>query len=166
MANWQPQLENEEIKLIPLAEHHHEDLFDVASDPEIWVQHPNSDRYQKDVFAEFFKTALKSGSAFAIYNKAEKRLVGSTRFYDYDEQSGSIAIGYTFLSTASWGRKINHSVKSLMLEYAFHHVNTVIFHIGVNNFRSQIATGRLGAKKSGTQAENFVFRFCLWKTIH
>ncbi len=36
-----------------------------------------------------------------------------------------------------------------MLDHAFKFVNTVIFHIGSNNIRSQKAIEKLGAKKTG-----------------
>ena len=60
-------------------------------------------------------------------------------------------IGYTFYATAYWGTGINPSVKKLMLDHAFGFVSKVYFHIGAQNLRSQIAIGRLGAKKVAEQ---------------
>lgn len=40
-----------------------------------------------------------------------------------------------------------------MLNYAFQCLNTVVFHIGERNVRSQIATQRFGAKKLDTVEE-------------
>ncbi|RZK52248.1 MAG: N-acetyltransferase, partial [Pedobacter sp.] len=42
----QPTLENESVKLVPLDKDDFELLFNVASDPLIWEQHPNKNRYQ------------------------------------------------------------------------------------------------------------------------
>jgi len=47
-----------------------DDLFAVASDPLIWEQHPESDRYKEDVFKIFFREALESGGAFVIIEES------------------------------------------------------------------------------------------------
>ena len=52
--NIQPTLENEKAVLRPLQEQDFEALYTVASDPNIWEQHPNKDRWKKDVFKVFF----------------------------------------------------------------------------------------------------------------
>lgn len=145
--NIQPTLENENTILYPLQEDDFEALYTVASDPRIWEQHPNKDRWKKDVFRKFFDGAIQSGGAFKIVDKSTGKILGSTRFYDYNEQENSILIGYTFYATKYWGKGINHAVKVMMLDYAFRYVDEVYFHIGVDNIRSQIAIGRLGAKK-------------------
>lgn len=143
----QPILENEKVILYPLQEKDFKALYNVASDPEVWEQHPNKDRWREDVFRTFFEGAMQSKGAFKIVDKATENVIGSTRFYDYDRQDDSIFIGYTFYGTAYWGRGINHSVKAMMLDYIFRFVSKVYFHIGANNIRSQIAIGRIGAKK-------------------
>jgi RimJ/RimL family protein N-acetyltransferase len=147
----QPILENENVILFPLVEKDFDGLYKVASDPKIWVQHPNRDRWKKEVFQNFFEGAMKSGGAFRIVEKASGETIGSTRFYDLDEQEDLILIGYTFYATSCWGKNINRSVKKLMLEHAFRYVSKVHFHIGANNLRSQIAIGRIGAIKIAEQ---------------
>ena len=92
----QPILENENFKLIPLKENDFERLFEVASDPKVWEQHPNKDRYKREVFENFFKGALESKGAFLIIDKQSNEVLGSTRFYDFNEEKNSILIGYTF----------------------------------------------------------------------
>jgi len=145
----QPTLENEKTILYPLREKDFEALYAVASDPKIWEQHPDSDRWQKDVFRPFFDVAMQSKGAFKIVDKATERVIGSTRFYGYSEQDGSIFIGYTFYGVQYWGKGINRSVKTLMLDHIFRFVSKVYFHVGANNIRSQIAVGRIGAEKIG-----------------
>ena len=149
--NLQPILENERVILYPLQEEDFETLYNVASDPKIWEQHPNKDRWQKDVFRVFFDGAMQSKGAFKIVDKATGQVIGSTRVYDYSEQEDSIFIGYTFYATSCWGKGINHSVKALMLDYLFQFVSHVYFQIGAGNIRSQIAISRLGAKKIAEQ---------------
>ena len=140
-------LENENVKLVPLNPNDFEELFSVASDPKIWEQHPNKDRYQREVFENFFQGAIESKGAFKIMDKSSNEVAGSTRFYDYNPKENSIFIGYTFYATKFWGSKLNPQVKKLMLDYIFQFVDKVNFHVGKDNIRSQKAMEKLGAKK-------------------
>ncbi|MBD3583058.1 GNAT family N-acetyltransferase [Flavobacterium selenitireducens] len=147
----QPTLQNDDAILIPLQVGDFETLFALASDAAIWAQHPNRDRYKKEVFRTFFEGAIQSRGAFLIVDKHSGKAVGSTRFYDFDGESGSIFIGYTFYARSHWGTGLNASVKRLMLDYAFRSVSKVFFHIGSENTRSQIAISRIGAQKVAEQ---------------
>jgi RimJ/RimL family protein N-acetyltransferase len=126
---------------------HFNELYAAASDPLIWEQHPNPNRYQKEVFESFFEGALESGGAFIVRDVDTGKTLGSSRFYDYKPLDNEIKIGYTFFSRDCWGKGINKQVKTLMLNYAFIYIEKVIFHIGAQNIRSQIAIEKLGAKK-------------------
>ena len=166
----QPTLENDKIILSPLRESDFEALYAVAADPRIWEQHPNKDRWQKDVFRTFFDGALQSRGAFKIILKSTGQIAGSTRIYDYSEQENSILIGYTFLATEHWGKGINPTVKTLLLNYLFRFVSRVYFYIGAANIRSQIAIGRIGARKVDEQEVTYYgelpklnFVYCLRK---
>lgn len=147
----QPVLENEYIALLPLEENDFEALYAVASDPLIWEQHPNKDRWKREVFERFFAGALESGGAFKIVDKTAQRVIGSTRFYDVNPENNSLLIGYTFYDRAYWGTGTNKTVKRLMLNYAFQFAETVFFHIGKENQRSRIAIERLGAQLVGEE---------------
>ena len=149
--NIQPTLENENVILHPLQDKDFDDLYAVASDPKIWEQHPNKDRCKIEVFKVFFEGAMQSKGAFKIVNKASGHVMGSTRFYDHNQEENSISIGYTFYGRDYWGKGFNHSVKSLMLDYIFQFVSKVHFHIGADNIRSQIAIARLGTTKIDEQ---------------
>ena len=76
----QPVLENEKYQLIPLQQGDFESLYKVASDPEVWSQHPNKDRYRREVFRTFFEGAMESGGAFKIIEKSTGEILGSTRY--------------------------------------------------------------------------------------
>lgn len=145
--NWQPVLENDIILLQPLQAADFEKLFKVAADPLIWEQHPNKNRYKKEVFATFFEGALASSGAYLIIDKIKNEVIGSTRFYDYDAENNTVLIGYTFYAKANWGKGFNFSVKNLMMHYAFQFVHKIIFHVGAENIRSQKAMAKLNAKK-------------------
>lgn len=141
------RLENDRTLLLPLNESDFDALYAVASDPKIWEQHPQPDRWKESVFRSFFEGAIKSKGAFKIVDKKTGAIAGSTRFYDYDAQSRSIFIGYTFYAVGHWGTGLNATAKKLMLDYAFPYVDTVLFHVGTTNIRSQKAVEKLGAHK-------------------
>jgi drug/metabolite transporter (DMT)-like permease/RimJ/RimL family protein N-acetyltransferase len=150
LFNKQPVMEDDLIRIIPLKTTDFEALYKVASDPLVWEQHPNKDRYRREVFLNFFKGAIDSGGAFLVLDKATGEVVGSSRYYDAEE-ADSIAIGYTFVGRVYWGKQYNPALKKLMIDHALQHFNAVIFHIGSENIRSQKAIERLGAKKVGEQ---------------
>ena len=147
MINIQPQLENDLVILEPLNQNDFENLYAAAADPKVWEQHPNKNRYKREVFQTFFDGAIESKGAFKIIFKETNQVIGSSRFYDYDENDASIIVGYTFYSTDSWGKGINPSVKKLMFDYIFQFVDKIYLHVGAENVRSQIAVERLGCKK-------------------
>ena len=145
----QPNLIGQLIELRPLMPEDWDDLFAVASDALIWEQHPEHDRYKEDVFRIFFKEALECLGAFAVIDKQDRQIIGSTRFYGHDPKKSEIEIGWTFLARKYWGGRYNHEMKQLMLDHAFQFVETVVFYIGENNIRSQKATEKIGAIRNG-----------------
>ncbi|HLW49457.1 MAG TPA: GNAT family N-acetyltransferase [Sphingobacteriaceae bacterium] len=145
----QPWLQSTRVALEPLLEKDFNALYAIASDPLIWAQHPNPDRWQESVFRNFFEGAIKSKGAFKILDQVTGEIIGSTRIYDFDSKTNSILIGYTFFSRNYWGKGYNIEVKKLMLDYLFQFVSFVDFHIGAGNLRSQHSIVRLGARKVG-----------------
>jgi len=145
----QPHLKCELIELRPLKPKDWNDLFAVASDPLIWEQHPESDRYKEDVFKVFFREALECGGAFVVIDSKSQRIIGSTRFYGYDPEKSEIEIGWTFLARKYWGGRYNAEMKRLLLNHAFKFVESVVFLVGEKNFRSQRAMEKIGAIKIG-----------------
>lgn len=142
-------LKNELISLHPLVFSDFDRLFNVASDPEVWAQHPNKNRYQREIFQNFFQGAIESGGAFLLCDAISGEPIGSSRFYDYNSEDNSLLIGYTFLATHCWGKGYNTALKTLMLNHAFQSVDRVLFHVGSANTRSQKAMNKLGANKTG-----------------
>ncbi len=147
MVNFQPTLENELIRLRALLESDYEELYQCASDPLIWEIHPNKFRYKREVFDVYFQEAIAGKMAFAIEDVKTRKIIGSTRLYNYFPEKKSIAIGYTFLTRQYWGGIYNQAMKKLLTEYAFQFSDEIILHIGAKNIRSQKATEKLGALK-------------------
>ena len=146
----QPHLKGKLLELRPLAADDWNELFAVASDPLIWEQHPEADRYREEVFTVFFKEALESGGTFVIIDRKTQHIIGSTRFYGYDPEKSEIEIGWTFLAREYWGGRFNAEMKQLLLNHAFKFVESVVFFVGEDNVRSQKAMEKIGAIKVGT----------------
>jgi RimJ/RimL family protein N-acetyltransferase len=149
----QPILSDHLVVMEPLEEKHFEDLYLIASDPLIWEQHPNRERYKREVFRKYFDDGLASEGALIVKRRDTMEIIGCSWYYELKENE--VAIGYTFVARAYWGHTYNRSMKKLMLDHAFQYVDTVIFHIGANNIRSQTAIGKLGAQKIGEQRIDF-----------
>jgi RimJ/RimL family protein N-acetyltransferase len=145
----QPHLKGQLIELRPLKPEDWDELFVVASDPLIWEQHPESDRYKKDVFTVFFKEALESRGAFVVIERKNGQIIGSTRFYGYNRERSEIEVGWTFLARKYWGGLYNREMKELLLAHAFQFVESVVFFVGERNFRSQKAMEKIGAIRDG-----------------
>ena len=159
----QPTLKGTLVKLRPLRPDDFTPLFHVASDPLIWEQHPDHDRYKEEVFKEFFRVALESGSALLAIDAATDQVIGSSRFHGYNSEQSEIEIGWTFLTRSHWGGSYNREMKHLMLRHAFRFVDTVVFLIGPNNIRSQKAVEKIGAvriesRKNGQGRVSVVYK--------
>ncbi|NOU48026.1 MAG: GNAT family N-acetyltransferase [Bacteroidales bacterium] len=145
--DFQPILQNDIVRLQPLKPDDFETLYSIASDPLLWEQHPNKDRYKREVFTTFFQGAIESGGAYVVFDAVTGKPIGSSRFYDFDADKKSVSIGYTFIARDHWGTTYNHPLKAVMLDHAFNYVEAVIFHIGSVNIRSQKSIERLDAVK-------------------
>lgn len=145
----QPTLTGARLELRPLRPEDFDELYAVASDPEIWALHPVRDRYKDGVFRSFFREALDSGGAFVVIDRASGRIIGSSRYFGFSEERSEVEIGWTFLATAYWGGVYNRDMKELMLRHAFRFVNTVVFLVGPQNWRSQRAMEKIGGIRSG-----------------
>jgi len=145
--NLQPTLEDQHLLLRPLTTDDFEDLYDVASDPLLWEQHPAKDRCQRDVFELFFADAMASGGAFAVIDRETGKIIGSTRFHRVKESENAIEIGWTFLARKYWGGRYNGSMKQLMIDWALQYVDNILFYIDENNMRSQKAVEKIGGER-------------------
>jgi RimJ/RimL family protein N-acetyltransferase len=145
----QPNLHGELVELRPLRREDWDDLLAVASDPLIWEQHPESDRYKEEVFKVFFREALESGGAFVVVDNRSREIIGSTRFYGHDPEKSEIEVGWTFLARKYWGGRYNREMKELMLTHAFQFVKSVVFFVGEHNVRSQRTMEKIGAINQG-----------------
>ena len=142
--HWQPTLIGKSFRLRPLAEEDFDTLFSAASDPLIWELHPDRLRYTRERFEAYFRSGIESQGALAVMDLKFGRLIGSSRYTDYNSQTSSVEIGFTFLTRDHWGGMYNRELKTLMMSYAFQYVNTIYFVVGKNNHRSRKAMLKIG----------------------
>jgi RimJ/RimL family protein N-acetyltransferase len=144
----QPTLTGTLLWLRPMRPDDLEPLYEVARDPLVWAQHPDSDRYRREVFESVFRAGVESGGALVAIDAASGAVIGSSRFYGWDPGAREIAIGYTFLARRCWGGTYNPEMKRLMLGHAFGFARRVWFHVGARNLRSRRAMANIGATLS------------------
>jgi N-acetyltransferase len=148
-VNRQPTLTGNLVELRPLRADDFDELYVVAADPLVWEQHPDPNRWREDAFRAYFDDHLASGGALAIVDRATGRLIGATRYANYDAGRREVEIGWTFLARPYWGGTYNADLKRIMLEHAFQAVDTVVFLVGEHNARSRRAVEKIGAVKAG-----------------
>jgi RimJ/RimL family protein N-acetyltransferase len=162
----QPTLKGNLIVIRPLTLEDFDALFAAASDPLIWEQHPENDRYKREIFRKFFDGAIESKGAFVVIERKSGRIIGSSRYCNLNQVGREVEIGWTFLERAFWGGSYNRELKSLMLDHAFRFVDRVLFVVGEMNRRSQKALEKIGARvlkkvqlpaPDGTMRSNLVF---------
>ena len=149
----QPTLQGTLLQLRPLRKEDWDDLLAVAGDPLIWEQHPEPDRYTEKVFRGFFREAMQSGGALIVIDAQDGRVIGSSRFHDYDPEKSEVEIGWTFLARRYWGGAYNRELKQLMLQHAFQFVRRVNFLVGAQNFRSQKAMEKIGGVRKESRID-------------
>lgn len=144
-----PILEGANLRLRPIRANEFEALYAIASDPLLWAQHPAKERSQRGPFEAWFHAALTQ-HALTVEEATSGRVIGSSRYYDWNETTREVAIGFTFLSRDHWGGSTNAEMKRLMLDHAFKWARTVWFHVDPANTRSRRAMEKIGGVYSHT----------------
>jgi RimJ/RimL family protein N-acetyltransferase len=148
-------LENEFIRLEPLATGHLDALCEAGLDEELWRLNPTQID-SPEAMKKYIETALDEqrrgvSLPFATIEKTTQKLVGSTRFANIDVNNRRAEIGWTWLN-AAWQRTfVNTAAKLLMLTHAFETWKCIRVELktDVLNEKSRNAILRLGAKQEG-----------------
>ncbi len=141
---WQPRLRGDRLSLRPLLPDDFSALHQAASDPLIWEQHPDFERYKLERFQRYFESGIASNGALVVIENSTGEIVGSSRYVDHSPQNSSVEIGFTFLVRRLWGGSFNREMKTLMLSHAFRYVTKVFFVVGRENWRSRKAMTKIG----------------------
>ncbi len=147
------------IQLEPLQEMHRETLRLLSKDERISVYLPAL----RLKFDSWFDKALKTFPeleqfTFIVRNLQNKKIIGSTRFYEICFSHKRLAIGYTWYTPEMWGTGVNLDCKLLLFNYVFQllQINRVEFHIDSRNERARFAVKKLGATEEGVLRQNTI----------
>ena len=155
MIDFKVHLENDIVSLVQIQENHFEGLYTVGMNPFIWEQHQNQDRWELNNFRKYIDGGLNNKEGcFTIIDKKINKIIGTTRYYSFNQEDLSIKIGYTFISQDYWGTKMNYQIKKLMLDYIFQYLDKVYFDIWKTNNRSQKSVEKIGGKKLSLDKNN------------
>lgn len=144
------------MRLVPLAHAHAAGLAQTSADGAIGNLHyTNAPAADGNATAAYIQAAL-AGQAegrmlpFAALD-TDGHVLGSTRYYDIDPDTPTLAIGYTWYAARAQRTHVNTACKRLLLGHAFEALgmHTVYFHTSHLNLRSQAAIERLGARRDG-----------------
>jgi len=155
-------LEGRRVQLEPLALAHHSALCEVGLDEELWRWTTTLIRTPDEMRA-YIETALEEQSKglslpFAIIEKADGRVAGSTRFGNIDRNNRRLEIGWTWLGRNYQRTPINTEAKYLLLCHAFERLNAIRVELKTDslNERSRRAILRIGAKEEGTLRNHMI----------
>lgn len=146
----QPMLEGELVSVRPLRDGDVDALWGISSDPLLWEQHPAKERATAEGFQQWFGDARASGGALTVIDRVDGKVIGTSRYDHYDPAASKVEIGWTFIARSHWGTPYNADLKRVMLDHAFGSVDTVLFRVHGENWRSQRAVEKLGAIRSAT----------------
>jgi len=148
-------LQNKRAKLLYLEAHHYRDLLPISKDVDLYSFGPSDISSPKKLRA-YLKEAIRLreiGSAlpFIIFDKAQNRFAGSTRFGHIDKKNKVVHIGWTWLGANFRGSGLNAHIKFLMLQYAFEKLEyeKVEFRIDERNIASRKAVEKIGGVLEG-----------------
>lgn len=149
------------VQLEPLNESHKNELYDAAQNEAIWIY--NSSKAFGERFYRWFDKAQhafqhRQHFPFVVRRLIDKKVIGSTRYYDIYPEHHRLTIGYTWYIPEVWGSYVNPECKFLLLQFAFEesHVNRVEFVIDSRNARSCAAIKKLGAIEEGVLRHHMV----------
>ena len=143
------------VRLEPLSLAHEEGLRAAAADGTLWKLRITSVPEPQDTRA-YIETALQMRAdghrfAFAVRDDATGEVLGSTSFHDILPAVKRVEIGYTWYRKSVQRSHVNTTAKLLMMGHAFDQLgcNVVGWRTDNDNFASQRAIERLGARKDG-----------------
>lgn len=150
-----PVVLGNEYVLEPLSFEHVAGLETAAADGELWnlqvtyVPPP-------DAMLAYVEHALAMQTAgvslpFAVRDKHDGAIVGSTRYYEFDAEVPRVLIGYTWYAKSRQRTHVNTACKLLLIDHAFAALGcaAVAWETDILNNRSQKAIERLGAQRDG-----------------
>ena len=171
-----PMLEGRRIRLEPMTREHLPALEKVAFDERVWrmATHPVKTPEQLRAWLEKALELEAAGTVvpWVTMLKDGNRVIGSTRFLDFDAANRTTELGNTWLAPEFHSAGINPEAKLLQLTYAFEELklNRVALKTHHENFQSQAAMKKMGATYEGRFRNHYIMsdgslRHSVWFSI-
>lgn len=169
-------LEGRAVRLEPMRRDHLDALCAVGLDPELWrwTTMQIATRADMQGYVEAAVQLSEQGEAvpFVIVERASRRVVGSTRFANFDRANRHLEIGWSWVAPPWQRSAVNTETKLLELTHAFETLGClrVEFKTDSLNERSRAALRRLGAVEEGTFRNHMItqsgrIRHSVWFSI-
>ena len=148
-------LQNDFVALEPLTLDHVAGLEAAAADGELWNLHvtyvPPPGAMRAYVEKALAMQAAGDALAFAVRDRRDGAIAGSTRYYEFKPDVPRILIGYTWYGASRQRTHVNTACKLLLAGHAFDTLGcaAVGWETDNLNIRSQRAIERLGAHRDG-----------------
>ena len=151
--------------LEPLDQSHTQGLINASSDPRIWTYSsllgdPGPHQITAWLAHAFAENATQTSQVWVVVRKSDRKIVGSSRFYQIAPEHKRLAIGFTWFSPEVWGTSANPEVKLLMLTHAFETLqyHRVEFHVDSRNLRSMAALKKLDVQPEGILRHHMIIQ--------
>jgi RimJ/RimL family protein N-acetyltransferase len=171
-----PVLDGVRVRLEPMTLGHLAGIEAVAFDDRIWRYMLSWVKTPADLRA-WVEDALRLEAAGSVMPwvtvlKTENRVIGCTRFMDFDTVHRTTELGSTWLAPEFHGAGLNAEAKLLQLTYAFEELklNRVSLKTHHENVQSQAAMRKIGALEEGTFRNHYVMpdgtaRHSVWFSV-
>jgi len=171
-----PVLEGALVRLEPMTLKHLSGLEAVAFDDRIWRYMSTWVKTPDDLRA-WVESALRLEAAGTVMPwvtilKAENRIIGSTRFMDFDKTHKTTELGSTWLAPQFHGTGLNAEAKLLQLRFGFEELRLrrIALKTHHENLQSQAAMRKIGATEEGTFRNHYIMpdgsqRHSVWFSI-
>jgi N-acetyltransferase len=157
------------VRLEPLQRTHTGAIATVGAHDELWKFTMTRIASTRDAEA-YVDAALKSAATgtalpFVTVLQSENRIIGSTRFANYDAESRRIEIGWTWLTPTLQRTGANVEAKLLMMTHAFEmlSLNRIEFKTDLLNERSRNALLGIGATEEGVLRQHTLLWHGRWR---
>lgn len=153
-----PALENDFVRMEPLAPAHREPLRRAADDPDLWRfhsinQHAGTHGGNFDTWFDWYSGRAERELEFtwAVIDKASGEVAGATSFLALSWPNKKVEIGNTWYAKPFWASAVNPSCKRLLFALGFDDLdfNRMELKLDATNIRSFRAIARLGARFEG-----------------
>jgi len=171
-----PVLEGALVRLEPMTLKHLSGLEAVAFDDRIWRYMSTWVKTPDDLRA-WVESALRLEAAGTVLPwvtilKAENRVIGSTRFMDFDKTHKTTELGSTWLAPQFHGTGLNAEAKLLQLRFGFEELGLrrIALKTHHENLQSQAAMRKIGATEEGTFRNHYIMpdgsqRHSVWFSV-